>query len=228
MNIAVLGTGMVGRAIAGRLAELGHTVAIGTRDPKATLARTEPDGMGTPPYAQWQAENKNVSLLPYAEVARNAELVVNATSGVGSLDALQAVGAANLDGKVILDIANPLDFSAGFPPTLSVSNTDSLAEQIQRAFPSARVVKSLNTMRCTVMVNPKLLAEDTEVFVAGEDAAAKDTVKSLLRQIGWKDANITDIGGVRAARGTEMFLPLWLSLMQANGTGDFNIRIVRA
>lgn len=228
MNIAVLGTGMVGRAIAARLAELGHTVAIGTRDPQATLARTEPDAMGTPPYAQWQAENKNVPLQPYAQVAKNAELVVNAPSGDGSLDALRAVGAANLDGKVILDVANPLDFSAGFPPTLSVSNTDSLAEQIQRAFPSARVVKSLNTMRCSVMVNPQLLAEASDVFVAGEDAAAKETVKSLLRQIGWKDANITDIGGVRAARGTEMFLPLWLSLMQANGTGDFNIKIVRA
>lgn len=227
MNIAVLGTGMVGRAIAARFAELGHQVAIGTRDPQATFARTEPDGMGTPPFSQWAAEHTNVPLKPYAEVAQGADLVVNATSGEGSMPALQAVGAANLNGKVILDIANPLDFSAGFPPTLFVSNTDSLAEQIQRAFPSARVVKSLNTMNCLVMVNPQRFSEEHDVFVAGEDAAAKETVKSLLRDIGWKDSRITDLGGLRAARGTEMFLPLWLSLMQANGTGDFNIRIVR-
>lgn len=228
MIIAVLGTGMVGRAISSRLAELGHQVSIGTRDPKATLAVTEPDSMGTPPFAQWQTEHKDVALKPYAVVAQSAQVIVNATSGSGSIAALEAVGAENLSGKVLLDVANPLDFSAGFPPSLFVSNTDSLAEQIQRAFPSARVVKSLNTMNCLVMVNPQRLAGDHDVFLAGDDSAAKDTVKTLLREFGWKDANITDLGGLRAARGTEMFLPLWLSLMQANGTGDFNIKIVRA
>lgn len=219
---------MVGRAIAARLAGLGHQVAIGTRDPRATLARTEPDAMGTPPFSQWQAEHANVALQPYAAVAEGAEIVVNATSGTGSLAALEAVGADRLAGTVVLDIANPLDFSAGFPPTLSVSNTDSLAEQIQRAYPAARVVKALNTMRCTVMVDPAILAGDHDTFLAGDDAAAKETVKGLLREFGWNDANITDLGGIRAARGTEMFLPLWLSLMQAQGTGDFNIKLVRA
>lgn len=228
MNIAVLGTGMVGRAVASRLAELGHQVSIGTRDPKATLAVTEPDAMGTAPFAQWQTEHKNIDLKPYAGVAQSADVIVNATSGSGSIPALKAVGAKNLSGKVLLDIANPLDFSAGFPPSLFVSNTDSLAEQIQRAFPSARVVKSLNTMNCLVMVNPQRLGGDHDVFLAGDDSTAKDTVRTLLHEFGWKDANITDLGGLRAARGTEMFLPLWLSLMQANGTGDFNIKIVRA
>lgn len=228
MNIAVLGTGMVGRAIAARLAELGHQVSIGTRDPHATLARTQPDAMGTPPFSQWQTGHKNVALKPYATVAQDADVVVNATSGEGSIPALQAVGAGNLTGKVLLDIANPLDFSAGFPPSLFVCNTDSLAEQIQRAFPATRVVKSLNTMNCMVMVDPQRFSEEHNVFVAGDDADAKETVKTLLREIGWKDAGITDLGGLRAARGTEMFLPLWLSLMQAGGSGDFNIRIVRA
>lgn len=228
MNIAILGTGMVGRTIAARLSQLGHKVALGTRDPAATLARTESDAMRTPPYAQWQAEHPELALKPYGQVAEGADLVINATSGSGSLAALQAVGASQLDGRVLLDIANPLDFSAGFPPTLFVANTDSLAEQIQRTFPNARVVKSLNTMYCGVMVDPQHLSGDHEVFVAGEDVDAKTTVKGLLREFGWKEANIIDLGGLRAARGTEMFLPLWLSLMQANGTGDFNIRIVRA
>ena len=228
MNIAILGTGMVGRTIAARLSELGHKVTIGTRDPAATLSRTEPDPMGTPPFAQWHAGHSDIALAPYSEVASDADLVINATSGSGSLAALQAVGATQLEGKVLLDIANPLDFSAGFPPTLFVSNTDSLAEQIQRAFPRARVVKSLNTMYCGVMVDPKHLSGDHDVFMAGDDDAAKARVKTLLREFGWKDENIVDLGGLRAARGTEMFLPLWLSLMQANGTGDFNIRIVRA
>jgi 8-hydroxy-5-deazaflavin:NADPH oxidoreductase len=228
MNVAILGTGMVGRTIAARLSELGHNIAVGTRDPAATLARTETDSMGTPPFAQWQSEYKDVALKSYSEVAQGADLIVNATSGSSSLDALHAVGSAGLDGKVLLDIANPLDFSAGFPPTLFVSNTDSLGEQIQRAFPRARVVKSLNTMYCGVMVDPNHLSGEHDVFVAGNDAAAKTTVRGLLREFGWKDANILDLGGLRAARGTEMFLPLWLSLMQANGTGDFNVRIVRA
>lgn len=217
---------MVGRAIAARLSELGHTVTIGTRDPAATLARPG-DERGTPPFAQWQAEHQNVTLRAYSQVAPDADLVINATSGSGSLSALQAAGAAQLDGKVLLDIANPLDFSAGFPPTLFVSNTDSLAEQIQRAFPNTRVVKSLNTMYCGVMVDPSHLSGEHDVFVAGDDDDAKTVVKGLLREFGWKEANIVDLGGLRAARGTEMFLPLWLSMMQANGSGDFNIRIVR-
>ncbi len=228
MKISILGSGMVGRTIAARLSELGHTVSIGTRDPAETLARTESDAMGTPPFAQWHDEHQDVALTSYSDVARDVDLVINATSGSGSLAALQAVGATQLEDKVLLDIANPLDFSAGFPPTLFVSNTDSLAEQIQRAFPRARVVKSLNTMYCGVMVNPQHLPDEHDVFIAGDDDAAKTTVKELLREFGWRDANIVDLGGLRAARGTEMFLPLWLSLMQAGGSGDFNIKIVRA
>ncbi|MGZ4638651.1 MAG: NADPH-dependent F420 reductase [Actinomycetes bacterium] len=228
MKIAVLGTGMVGRAFAARLTGLGHDVVIGTRDVEATLARTEPDRMGNPPYAQWQEGQPNVRLVDYAEAGAQGELVINATSGDGSLAALEAVGADALAGKVVLDIANPLDFSAGFPPSLSVVNTDSLAEQIQRAFPTARVVKSLNTMNCLVMVDPKRLPEDHNVFVAGDDADAKAAVVGLLGDFGWPQASIIDLGGLSAARGTEMFLPLWLSLMQSLGTGDFNIKVVKA
>ena len=225
MKIAVIGTGTVGRALASRTAELGHDVAIGTRDPDATLARTEPDQMGNPPFAAWHAEHSGIALLPLAEAAASGELIVNATSGGGSLDALRAAGEANLAGKVLIDIANPLDFSAGFPPTLSVKDTDSLGEQIQRAFPDAKVVKTLNTLNANLMVDPAALGEDHSIFVSGDDAGAKATVTELLRSFGWND--VIDLGDIGTARGTEMLLPIWLRLMGALGTAQFNFKIVR-
>jgi predicted dinucleotide-binding enzyme len=225
MNIAVLGTGMVGQAIAGRLHELGHDVVIGTRDPAVTLARTEPDQMGNPPFSAWHAGHPGVSVATFAEAASAAELVVNASSGAASLDVLGLAGADNLAGKVLVDIANPLDFSAGFPPTLSVKDTDSLGEQVQRAFPDAKVVKTLNTLTASLMVDPTTLGESSTVFVSGEDAAAKATVIELLQSFGHDD--VIDLGGIETARGTEMLLPVWLRLMGALGTGQFNFEVVR-
>jgi predicted dinucleotide-binding enzyme len=226
MNIAVLGTGAVGRTLAGKLSELGHDVVVGTRDPEATLARAESDAMGNPPYSVWQADHPAVRLAPFAEAAVSGELVVNATGGGGSLDALAQAGAENLAGKVLLDVSNPLDFSQGFPPTLSVKDTDSLAEQIQRAFPDARVVKSLNTVTAAVMVDPSTVGDgDTTVFVAGDDEAARQQVSELLRELGWLD--IVELDGLQNARGLEMWLPLWVRLMGALGTGQFNIKLVR-
>jgi 8-hydroxy-5-deazaflavin:NADPH oxidoreductase len=218
---------MVGRALAGRLAELGHDVAVGTRDVEETLRRTDQDAMGNPPYAEWQQAHPAVSLLPFAEAGGHGELIVNATNGGGSLAALEAVGAANLARKVIVDVANPLDFSQGRPPILSVCNTDSLGEQIQRAYPDAQVVKTLNTMSAYVMVDPARVPGSHDVFVAGDDQAAKATVKTLLGEFGWRGEQIIDLGGIRAARGTEMYLPLWLSLFGALGSGDFNVAVVR-
>jgi predicted dinucleotide-binding enzyme len=219
---------MVGRALAGRLAELDHDVLIGTRDVDQTLARTDPDAMGNPPYAEWQKSHPEIRLVPFAEAGAHAELILNATAGTGALAALEATGAANLSGKVLVDVANPLDFSQGFPPLLSVANTDSLGEQIQRAFPDARVVKTLNTMNAYVMIEPSRVPGSHNVFLAGEDAAAKDTVKGLLGDFGWPAEAMVDLGGIRAARSTEMYLPLWLSLMGLLGSGDFNIQVVKA
>jgi 8-hydroxy-5-deazaflavin:NADPH oxidoreductase len=223
MKVAVLGTGMVGRALAAKLADLGHDVVVGTRDVDATLARTDAGPMGHPPFAEWQKEHPNIRLVPYAEAGAHGETVVNATSGDGSMAALRAAG--DLAGKVIVDVANPLDFSQGFPPALWVCNTDSLGEQIQKAFPDARVVKTLNTVNANVMVEPSRVPGEHTVFVAGEDADAKETVTGLLQEFGWSEASIVDLGGIRAARGSEMYLPLWLSLMGALGTADFNIRV---
>lgn len=226
MKIAVLGTGMVGRAIAGRLAELGHEVTIGTRDTATTMARTEPDGMGNPPYPVWARSHPDVRLAAFAEAATDAELLVNATSGTAARDALDAVGAHRLAGPILLDIANPLDFSQGFPPTLWVKDTDSLGEQLQAAYPGLRVVKSLNTLTAELMVRPGQLANGQHtVFVSGNDAEAKRVVTGLLESFGHTD--IIDLGDITTARGTEMLLPLWLRLMGALGTGMFNIKLVR-
>ncbi len=226
MKIGVLGTGVVGQTIAGRLAELGHEVVIGTRDVAALLARTEPDRMGNPPFAVWSSAHPAVRVATFAEAAGHGDLVVNATSGTASLPALRAAGADNLAGKVILDIANPLDFSKGFPPSLFVKDTDSLAEQIQRELPQSRVVKSLNTMNAGLMVRPETLADaDHAVFVSGDDEAAKAQVVELLRGFGWRD--IIDLGGLSSARAAEMVLPLWLHVMGRLGTSRFNFKVVR-
>jgi len=225
MNIAVLGTGMVGQALAGRLDALGHSVVVGTRDPQATQARTEPDGMGNPPFSAWHAQHPAVGLATFAEAAAGADLVFNASSGEAALELLRLAGAENLVGKVLVDIANPLDFSAGFPPTLFVKDSDSLGEQIQRAFPEARVVKTLNTLNASLMVEPKTLGESSTVFVSGEDAAAKAVVVEILESFGHED--VIDLGGIETARGTEMLLPIWLQLMGRLGTPQFNFKIVR-
>ena len=225
MKAAVFGTGRVGRTIAARLAELGHTVTIGTRDPEATLSRTAADAMGTPPLAAWAADNPGIEVARFADAAAGAELIVNATNGGASLDALAQAGAENLDGKVLLDIANPLDFSNGMPPTLLVKDTDSLGEQIQRAFPAARVVKSLNTLTAELQAYPARLPEAGTVFVSGNDTDAKATVTELLKDFGHQD--VIDLGDISTARGAEMLLPIWLRLYSAFGTPAFNFKIVR-
>lgn len=226
MRITVLGTGTVGRTIAGKLAELGHEVVVGTRDPEATLARTGADATGNPPYSVWQADHPDIRLAPYPDAASGSELVVNATGGSGSLAALELAGEENLAGKVLLDISNPLDFSRGFPPSLFVKDTDSLAEQIQRAFPAARVVKSLNTMTAALMVDPgRVAGGDHTTFVSGDDSDAKRTVVDLLTAMGHTD--VIDLGDLSTARAAEMLLPVWLRLMGALGTPYLQFKIVR-
>jgi 8-hydroxy-5-deazaflavin:NADPH oxidoreductase len=226
MRIGVLGTGTVGRIIGARLVALDHDVTIGTRDVEALLASTEVNQITQETFADWHAKNWDVSLGSFAEAAEHGELVVNATNGAGSLDALGAAGEQNLDGKVLVDIANPLDPSSGVPPSLFVSNTDSLGEQIQRAFPGARVVKALNTMTAFVMADPTLVAGgDHSVFVCGNDARAKEQVAEILRSFGWRD--VIDLGDITSARGTEGYLPLWLRLWGAFQVPIFNIKVVR-
>ena len=224
MRIGILGTGGVGRTLAAGFAALGHDIVVGTRDPEATLARTDADGSGG--IADWLAGHPDVGLASMADAATHGEVVVNATNGAGTLAALAAAGAGALGGKPLLDVSNPLDFSHGFPPTLTVKDTDSLAETVQRAFPDARVVKSLNTVNAELMVSPMRLAAGAHtMFVAGDDAQAKAVVVGLLRELGWVD--VLDLGDLAAARGMEMWLPLWLRLMGTLGTAEFNLAVVR-
>jgi hypothetical protein len=182
--------------------------------------------MGSPPVSVWLKQHTQVILGTFAEAAAQGELVINATNGSGTLDALKAAGEATLDGKILIDISNPLDFSGGMPPSLFISNTDSLAEEIQRTFPTVKVVKTLNTMNAQIMVNPRQLRDGSHsVFVSGNDPAAKAKVSELLRSFGWED--IIDLGDITSARGAEMYLPLWLRLWGALGTGMLNIQVVR-
>ncbi len=227
MKISILGTGGVGQTIALKLNEIGHSVMIGTRDVSATLANVTPDGYGNPPFSAWHSANPAILLGTFSETASFGEILINATSGHGSIPALEASGEANLNGKILIDISNPLDFSKGMPPSLWVSNTDSLAEQIQARFPSVKVVKTLNTLNSALMVNPSALADgDHHIFVSGNDADAKNAVVGYLKSwFGWK--HIIDLGDIITARGTEMFLPIWLRLWGALGTGTFNVKIVQ-
>lgn len=226
MKIAVFGTGIVGQVIAGRLAGLGHSVIIGTRDVSKTLARTDKDVYGNPPFSEWQKQNKSVHLSTFKEAAAAAEIIFNCTSGQGSVDALKQAGEENLGGKIIIDIANPLDFSKGMPPTLSPGNTDSLGELIQRTFPEAKVVKTLNTMNCFLMINPAAVAGDHNVFLSSNDEASKSIAKEILKSFGWQERNMIDLGDITTARGTEQLLPIWIRLYGALKTPMFNFRIV--
>jgi predicted dinucleotide-binding enzyme len=215
MKIGVFGTGMVGQTLATKLVALGHDVRMGSRtkdNPKA-VAWVEKAGA-------------RASQGTFADAAAFGELLVNCTEGQASLDALRAAGAQNLNGKVLIDVSNPLDFSRGMPPSLTVSNTDSLGEQLQREFPELKVVKALNTINCSIMVDPGSVAGgDHDVFVGGNDASAKHEVAELLRAFGWR--NIVDLGDITTARGTEAYLLLWIRLYGALGTPSFNVKIVR-
>lgn len=218
MRIAVLGTGMVGRAVAVGLAHLGLDVVIGTREPAASLARTGAEEFGT-----WAAMHSEVGVASYAEAVRDAVLVVNALNGAASLDGIRDASIA--DDTVLLDIANPLDLS-GEQPTLFVSNDDSLGERIQRVFPHLRVVKALNTMTAQAMVEPHLIADgDFTTFVSGDDDAAKAQVMSLLGSLGHRD--VIDLGDISTARGTEALMLAWIRLMGPLGSPYFTWKVAR-
>ena len=213
LNIAVLGTGTVGQVLATKLVELGHQVSLGSRsadNPKAT---------------EWAAKTGGRAAT-FADAAASAELVINAVSGQHSLAALDSA-AAHLEGKVLIDVANPLDFSKGFPPTLSVCNDDSLAEQIQRAHPRARVVKALNTVANPIMVNPSVVPGEHVLPICGDDDQAKAAVAELLKSFGWRETQLLDMGALSQARGTEAWLLLWTRLYGKLGTGLFNLVLAR-
>ena len=215
MKFGVLGTGVVGQTLGGKLIALGHEVMMGARQAENEAA-----------VAWTKAAGDSASQGTFADAAAFGETVINATDGAASIDALKAAGEDNLAGKVLVDVANPLDFSAGLPPSLTVGNTDSLGEQIQREFPNARVVKTLNTMAAEVMVEPSLVPGSHNVFVAGEDPEAKQVVKALLQDFGWPAEDVLDLGSIAASRGTEAYVTLWLRFWAATGGRVLNIKLL--
>ncbi|MFI2763707.1 NADPH-dependent F420 reductase [Streptomyces echinatus] len=216
MRYAVLGTGEVGRTLAGRLLELGHEVTLGSRT------------RDNPVAVEWAtAEAGRAHAGTFAEAAAAGEVVVNAVGGRVALDALEAAGAEHLAGKVLVDVSNPLAFEDG-APLLDPVGSDSVGERIQRAFPGAHVVKTLNTVNCRVMVDPGRVPGEHQVFVCGADARAKEQVTALLGEFGWPAGRVLDLGGIRAARAMEMYLPLWLTLFERFGDADFNIEVRRS
>lgn len=214
MRIGILGTGMVGQAIGTRLVQLGHDVRMGSRD------------AGNEKSRNWVMQcGPRASSGTFADAAIFGDVIFNCTSGEGSIPALKSAGAKNLDGKVLIDVANPLNSSKVPLPELSFCNDDSLGERIQREFPNVKVVKSLNTMNCQVMVDPTKITGEHDVFVSGNDPDAKATVKELLHEFGWEDP--IDLGDITSARGAEMLQPIWLRLMVAFKSPKFNFHIAR-
>jgi hypothetical protein len=207
---------MVGRAIAGKLVALGHDVMMGSRTADNENA------------AEWvSTAGAGASQGTFADSAAFGELIFNCTSGGASVEALRSAGAENLAGKVIVDVANTLDFSQGAPPSLLVTTKESLGEQIQETFPEARVVKTLNTVNCDIMVDPARVPGEHDVFVSGNDDAAKTTVRELLESFGWRPDGVVDLGDISTARGPELYVVLWLRLYLAFGDSQFNIKVVR-
>jgi 8-hydroxy-5-deazaflavin:NADPH oxidoreductase len=221
MKITILGTGIVGQTFATKLTELGHQVMIGTRNPSDTMQREK--------FAEWHSANTNVQLGTYAQGVAHADTILNALKGEVTLEVFTALGTTALSGKTILDVSNPLDSSNGFPPTLlaGLNNTNSLAEELQKLLPNTKVVKTLSTMWCGLMVNPMMIGNGNHnAFIAGNDTDAKNSIKELLHSFGWIPTNIIDLGDITKARGVEMYLPLWLSIYGATNNGAFNIKIV--
>jgi len=213
MNIGILGAGVVGQSIGSKLVQLGHTVMLGSREE------------ANPKSIVWaKQEGRNALFDTFANTAAFGEILFNCTLGASSLDALNMAGAENLKDKILIDTANPIDYSSELW-TLTVCNTDSLGEQIQRAFPKTQVVKTLNTVHCDVMVDPNKLLEKTDVFVSGNSADAKATVTKMLREwFGWR--SVIDLGDIATSRGVEMYVAMWRNLRHTTASYRFNIKVV--
>ena len=214
MKFGILGTGMVGQALAGRLVELEHEVLMGSRTTENEKTKL------------WREQaGERAHTGTYDDAAKYGEIILNCTQGNISLDVIRALNRNDLAGKLLIDVANPLDFSQGGPPTLTIVNNDSLGESLQRELPQTKVVKALNTCNCQVMIHPERVGGDHDIFLCGNDPEAKETVKSLLRDFGWR--SIIDLGDITNARATEQLLPIWIRLLGMYGTADFNFKIVK-
>ena len=226
MKIGIIGSGIVAQTLGGKLIEIGHDVVLGTRDPSKLDEKKNMAGT----LREWLAktgkgENKG-KVVTFEDAAAHGELLISAVHGQNTIEALKLAGADKVGPKVLIDTGNELDFGKGMPPGSLASQTNCLAERIQAAFPTLKVVKSLNTIGAAVMVAPQALAGgEHTVFVSGNDAAAKAAVAEVLKSFGWKD--VLDLGDISSARGPEMYMAMWLRLWGATGTGMINVKVVR-
>ena len=230
MKVAILGTGNVGQTFAEKFISLGHEVVMGPRDVANTIGRTESNNNGGLTFSEWISKNKTVVLKTFKDAVSEGEVIVNALQGAITISAIQTCKASDFENKIIIDIANPLDFSQGFPPSLlpNLQNTNSLGEELQKVVPNAKVVKTLNTMWCGLMVNPKMLDNgDHQNFICGNNSEAKAKVMEILLSFGWTKDNVLDLGDIKNARGTESTLLIWTRIYGATQSGAFNFKIVK-
>lgn len=226
MKISVLGTGMVGRSLAAKLAQIGKSVSMGTRDVEATLAVRDNDYLGNPPFHEWHQAHLDIPLKTFNQSAQDADLIFLATSGSVSKQVLSSIDAQHLDGKVIVDVSNFLTMEENSEaPILGTSHSQSLAEELQQAFPTSHIVKTLNHVDHSVMVNPGLLKGNHNLFISGENEQAKESVKHILQAFNWSPEQIIDLGGIIWSRALESYLLLWVRIYQLKGTGKFNFEL---
>ncbi|GAC1667987.1 MAG: NAD(P)-binding domain-containing protein [Candidatus Acidiferrum sp.] len=217
MKFGIFGTGMVGKALGNKLVSLGHQVMLGSRE------AGNAEGMAWAKSAGGGAAQGS-----FTDAAEFGEIVFICLRGDIALPVVKSVGGDKLKGKIVIDVSNPLDLSKGapFPLLGDLVNTTSLGEEVQKALPGAWVVKALNTVNCEVMVNPKLVNGESDLFICGNDAAAKRKVAEILSSFGWT-RNPIDLGDITSARATEMLMPIWMRLFGLFGSPHFNFRIVR-
>jgi Predicted dinucleotide-binding enzymes len=213
MKIGILGTGMVGETLGTKFVQLGHQVKMGSRTANNESA------------AKWvESAGAQASQGTFDDAATFGEMAFICLKGAVFLDVAKTLNPTALAGKVIVDVSNPLEFSNGVM-SLSLCNTNSLGEEVQKALPSAKVVKTLNTVNCGVMVDPAKGGNPT-MFLCGNDADAKKKVTDVLKSMGWRD--IIDIGDITKSRGTEALMHLWMNLYGIFGNPHFGWKIVRA
>lgn len=207
MRIGILGTGIVGSTLGQHLTGKGHKIMTGSRTAK-----------------------QGNSIKSFEEAAAFGNLLFNCTRGIASLEAIQMAGIENFKYKILIDIANPVDFSVGMPPRLTICNDHSLGEEIQKLLPKAKVVKALNTVNADIMVNPQIINQGKhDLFICGNDDDAKRTVTEfLIKELGWYRENIIDLGDIVHARTTEAMFLFSISLAMKYGSFHNNIKICRA
>ena len=212
-RVGVLGSGEVGRRLAGAFRSRGHDVMIGSRDP------------AKPELREWlSGDGAGVEAGTFAQAAEHGELLVLAVLGNAAEEAIADAGRDNFSSKVVIDAMNPLDFSGGFPPKLSITGEDSLGERVQRALPDARVVKAFNTIGNPYFLDPKFSEGEPTMLIAGNDEGAKRTVGDVLADFGW--SNTVDIGGIEGSRELEAICIVWVKIGGARGAWDHGFKLL--